>query len=79
MDDASRTPVIVATGQVVERDAIVQAADLAVRAARLALDASGAVAGRVQRVTMLSTLFSPSGPMVATDVATQLGLEHGFV
>jgi acetyl-CoA C-acetyltransferase len=78
MTDDARTPVIVATGQVVERDAIVQAADLAVRAARLALDDAGAVADRVQRVTMLSTLFSSAPPTVATDVATQLGLQDAY-
>ena len=74
MIDASRTPVIVATGQVVERDEIVQATDLAVRAAQLALDGAGGVADRVQRVTMLSTLFSAASPTVATEVATRLGL-----
>jgi len=72
--DASRMPVIVATGQVLERDSIVQATDLAVRAAQLALADAGAVASRVQRVTMLSTLFSAASPTVATDVATRLGL-----
>ena len=72
--DPSRTPVIVATGQVVERDTIVNAADLAARAARIALDAAGSVANRVQRVTMLSTLFSPASPTVASDVAALLGL-----
>ena len=74
MVDASRTPVIVATGQVVERDAIVSATDLAVRAARLALDAAGGVARRVQRVTMLSTLFSAASATVASEVAAELGL-----
>ena len=69
MVDASRTPVIVATGQVVERDAIVSAAELAVHAARQALDAAGGVARRVQRVTMLSTLFSAASATVASEVA----------
>jgi len=76
--DASRTPVIVATGQVVEREAIVSATELAVRAARQALDAAGGVAGRVQRVTMLSTLFSAASATVASEVASALGLHDAY-
>jgi acetyl-CoA C-acetyltransferase len=72
--DAARTPVIVATGQVVERTEPVDARTLAVRAARRALDDAGAVAAHVQRVTMLSTLFSPGGPTIARQVAAGVGL-----
>lgn len=78
MVDASRTPVIVATGQVVERDAIVSATELAVRAARQALDAAGGVARQVQRVTMLSTLFSAASATVASEVASALGLHDAY-
>ena len=65
---------IIASGQVVERDAVVDAAELAVRAAQVALDGAGGVAPKVQRVTMLSTLFSPAGPAIASEVAGRLGL-----
>ena len=74
MTDAARTPVIVATAQVVERDEVVDARELAVRAARDALDEAGEAVARVQRVTMLSTLVSPGGPTIAREVADGAGL-----
>ena len=74
--DAERTPVVIASGQTLERDDYVTPLDLAERAASIALDAgdrgSGALRGRIERVSVVNML-SPGGPSPASMLATRLG------
>jgi acetyl-CoA C-acetyltransferase len=77
--DAERTPVVIASGQTLERDDYVTPLDLAERAASIALDAgdrgSGALRGRTERVSVVNML-SPGGPSPASMLATRLGLRR---
>ena len=72
--DAERTPVVVAAGQVTERSEIVDAVELAARASEIALDAADALRDRIQRVTMVSVVFSPVSYKPATELVERLGL-----
>ena len=67
-----RLPVIVASGQAIERSEPVTALDLAERAARAALDDAGSVS--IGRVSFVNTL-SPCGPAPASALAARLGIE----
>jgi acetyl-CoA C-acetyltransferase len=70
-----RVPVIVATGQVVERENPVGTLDLAERAARMALDAAPALAARLDHVSVVSMLTpGGAGPVPASTLAGRLGL-----
>jgi acetyl-CoA C-acetyltransferase len=75
--DAERTPVVIASGQTLERDAYVTPLDLAERAASIALDTGhhggGALRDRIERVSVVNML-SPGGPSPASILASRLGL-----
>jgi acetyl-CoA C-acetyltransferase len=71
--DEERLPVIVAGGQCLERDAPVSALDLMTRAARQCLAEAPALAGRVDRVSVVNVM-SPVPPAAATALAGRLGL-----
>ncbi|HXQ90524.1 MAG TPA: hypothetical protein VN768_03130 [Acidimicrobiales bacterium] len=71
--DETRTPVVLSTGQCIERDASASALELAARAAHEALDAAPGLRGRVQRVSVVNVM-SPVGVAPAASLARQLGL-----
>jgi hypothetical protein len=68
-----RLPVVVSTGQSIERTVPLGALDLAERAAGVALDAAPRLRARVQRVSFVNSV-SPVGTAPATAVAHRLGL-----
>ena len=72
MPDDDRLPVIVASGQCVERGSLVDALDLAERAATAALDQAPALRPAIQRVSVVNML-SPGPPGVATALARRVG------
>ena len=71
--DHSRTPVIAAVGQVTEREEIVDAVELASRAAFTAVDSAPGLRDRIQRLTMVSVIFSSAPGDAASRIATRLG------
>ncbi len=76
MVDAERVPVVVAAGQVTERDAEPPAVDIAEQAARTALEQCPGLRERIDRVTVVDILSgAPQG--VAGLLARRLGLEPG--
>jgi acetyl-CoA C-acetyltransferase len=74
--DAERTPVIVAAGQAIERSEIVSAVELAARAAEAALDQAADLRRRIQRVSMISVVFSPVSGRPASELVERLGLKE---
>lgn len=72
--DDDRIPVIAAVGQVVERDHIASALDLAERAARQALDTAPGLASRIQQLSVVGIL-SRVGRAPAGDLAARLHLD----
>ncbi|MGH9231227.1 MAG: acetyl-CoA acetyltransferase, partial [Acidimicrobiales bacterium] len=68
-----RIPVVVAAGQVLERDEPVTALDLAERAAAAALVEAPALRGRIDRVSVVG-IISPIGPAPAAALAARLGI-----
>jgi acetyl-CoA C-acetyltransferase len=72
--DPARIPVIVSAGQSIERSEPVDAVEMAVRAARAALDGAPGLAHRIGRLTMVAVSFSPVGKTPASEVARRLGL-----
>lgn len=75
--DETRVPVVIAGGHAIEREAIVTTEDLCERAARAALDTVSKLADRIQRVSVVGTVFSPSDPRGATELGGRLGLAPG--
>lgn len=71
--DEERIPVIVASGQCLERDAPVSALDLMARAGRECLAQAPALADGVDRVSVVSVM-SPVPPAPASALAARLGL-----
>jgi len=71
--DESRVPVVLSTGQSIERDATVSALDLAERAARRCLDAASGLDTLVQLVSVVDVL-SETGPAPGALLARRLGL-----
>jgi acetyl-CoA C-acetyltransferase len=71
--DESRIPVVVATGQSIDRDTSVTAVDLATRAAREALDLVPGLGSGVQLVSVVN-IMSNAGPAPAALLARHLGL-----
>ena len=69
-----RLPVIVASGQAIERSEPVTALDLAARAAGAALDEVPDLRSRIGRVSFVNTL-SPTGPAPATALSARLGID----
>jgi len=68
-----RLPVVVATGQSIERRETVSALDLAERAARAALDGVPSLGAAVRQVSIVN-IVSPVGPAPAADLAHRLHL-----
>jgi acetyl-CoA C-acetyltransferase len=68
-----RLPVVVATGQSIERRGTVSALDLAERAARAALDSVPRLQADVQQVSVVN-IISPAGAAPAADLARRLQL-----
>ncbi len=71
--DPERTPVVLATGQSIERDEMLRALDLAERAAESALSQVPALRDRIQRLSLVNIL-SRVGPAPASLLARRLGL-----
>jgi len=70
----NRIPVVVATGQTTERHEITHAVALAARASEAALEANTELRKRIQRVSMVSVVFSPISDRPAAELAETLGL-----
>ncbi len=73
MTPDDRLPVVVATGQSIERRDVVSALDLAERAARAALDGVPRLQADVQQVSVVN-IISPAGTAPAADLARRLHL-----
>ena len=72
--DPERTPVVIAVGQSIERETIVTGVDLAVRAARAALDEAEGIATSIDRLTYIAMSFSRMPGAPASQTADALGL-----
>jgi acetyl-CoA C-acetyltransferase len=72
--DPARIPVVVGVGQVVEREELVSAAQLAARAAERALAEAPGLRERIEQLTLVAVSFSPSAPDAASQLARALGL-----
>jgi acetyl-CoA C-acetyltransferase len=70
--DASRTPVVVAVAQTLERDQLVTNLDLAERVAAEALAHGTGLASRIQRLTVVGALLAPAGHRPASELAARL-------
>ena len=71
--DPERTPVVVASGQTLERDDLVTPVDLMARAAEAALADAPALRDRIGRLTVVD-IMTATGPAPATELARRLGL-----
>ncbi len=71
--DPERTPVVVASGQDLERLALVTPVDLMVRASESALSAAPLLRERIDRLTVVDVM-TRVGPAPATELADRLGL-----
>lgn len=76
--DATRTPVVAAVAQTLERDELVTNLDLAERVAVEALGQGSGLGRRVQRLTAVGALLASAGPRPASDLASRLGLDPPF-
>lgn len=72
--DPSRIPVVVGAGQATNRDDVVDAVEMACRAARAAFTDAPGIESCVQRVSMVAVSFSPVSAHPASDAAARLGL-----
>ncbi len=72
--DSARTPVLLAAAHSIERDEIVDAIELARRASESALASAQELRKKIQRVSMVSVVFSPVSSNPATQLAERLGL-----
>lgn len=77
--DEERIPVVVGVGHTIEREEIVSTEDLTERAARVALAEAPKVAGAIERVSVVSTIFSPSVGNGGTELARRLGIRPSTV
>jgi acetyl-CoA C-acetyltransferase len=71
--DPERIPVIVASGQSIERTEVVTPVDLMVRASQQALEATPGVRDHVDRVSVVNVM-TRTGPAPATELAEALGV-----
>jgi acetyl-CoA C-acetyltransferase len=71
--DPERTPVVVASGQGVERDELVTPVDLMVRACEAALADAPLLRDRIDRLSVVDVM-TKVGPAPATELAGRLGL-----
>ncbi|MGO9195710.1 MAG: acetyl-CoA acetyltransferase [Acidimicrobiales bacterium] len=72
--DPSRTPVVLATGQALDRSSESGPLLLAKEAARTALEAAPGVASRIERLSMVNILGHRAGPAPASDLSKALGI-----
>ena len=72
--DPTRTPVLLGIGQCLERDGIVSTVELCARAAELAFEDAPGTRERIQRLSMVSVIFSPASEGAATEVCDLLSL-----
>lgn len=70
--DSERIPVVIASGQALERDALVNPVDLMVRACESALADVPGLRDRVDRLSVVD-IMTKVGPAPATELATRLG------
>lgn len=77
MIDPERVPVVIGVGQVVEREELVDAVQLAARAAEVAFADAPGMRERIEQLTLVAVSFSPSSPDAASRVARALGLGAG--
>jgi acetyl-CoA C-acetyltransferase len=71
--DPERTPVVIASGQAIERDALVNPVDLMARACESALADVPRLRDRIDRLTVVDVM-TKVGPAPATELAGHLGL-----
>lgn len=71
--DPERIPVVIASGQAIERDELVNPVDLMERAGEAALAEVPLLRGRVDRLSVVDVM-TKSGPAPATELAERLGL-----
>lgn len=71
--DADRIPVVVASGQTIERIELVNPVDLMLRACEAALDRVPKLRGRVDRLSVVNVM-TKVGPAPATEVARRTGM-----
>ena len=71
--DPERIPVVIASGQAIERDALVNPMDLMERASEAALAEVPLLRSRVDRLSIVDVM-TKSGPAPATELAGRLGL-----
>ena len=71
--DPERIPVVIASGQAIERDVLVNPVDLMVRASESALADVPGLRDRIDRLSVVD-IMTKVGPAPATELATRLGL-----
>lgn len=71
--DPERVPVVVASGQCIERDELVTALDLMERAAEAALAETPGLRRSIERLSVVNVM-SRTGPAPATELARRLGI-----
>lgn len=74
--DPTRTPVLLGLGQCLEREGVVTTVDLCVRAAERAFEDAPGTRERIQRLSMVSVIFSPASEGAATEVCDRLSLSE---
>ena len=74
--DPERIPVVVASGQSIERTELVTPVDLMARAAEEALAAAPGLRDRIDRLSVVD-IMSRSGPAPASELAERLGTQPG--
>ena len=72
--DPARTPVVIATGQSVDRSRESGPIELAEQACRAALDTVPGLGACIERVSVVNILARRAGPAPASDLAKRLGL-----
>ena len=72
--DPTRTPVVIGTGQITNRDEPVTAVEMAARAAEAAFTDAPGMAQHIERLSMVAVSFSPVSTRPASEVAERLGL-----
>ncbi|HEX4218099.1 MAG TPA: hypothetical protein VHZ02_07020, partial [Acidimicrobiales bacterium] len=74
--DADRIPVVIASGQTIERTELVTPVDLMVRACESAFDSAPRLRGRVDRLSVVNVM-TRVGPAPATELARRTGMTPG--
>lgn len=72
--DPNRIPVVAAAGQAIERSETVDAVEVAARASEAALAVAPALRDQIDRVSMISVVFSRVSARPASELAARLGI-----